>query len=172
MKKLFLCVGILSLCGCNVESTDKSTGGVDVVGDERCPAGVIAVLGDYMSTQVALLDNDGQALSDSFLSSGSTEASGLAAPLSGDVVPPSSRPDSGEVVLIDRFGTDVITWADPASAEVRTQLPVGTGFSSNPHDYLELSSSKAYVTRYEDNAAPGQQAFDDGGDVLIVDPSQ
>ncbi len=171
MKKLILCLGVLSLVGCNVESKDESTGGVAVRGDELCPAGVTTILSDFVSTQVALLDKEGQMLSDSFISSGSTMSSGVATPLSGDIVAPSNRPASGEVVLVDRYPNSVVTWVDAESAEVRAQLPVGTGFSSNPYDYLELSPTKAYVPRYESNAAGGAEPFDDGGDILIIDPS-
>jgi len=172
MKKWLLCASLTALAGCNVESTDKPTGGVGVVGDELCPAGVVTVLSDYLSTQIALLDKNGEVLSESFVSSGSMEASGVAAPLSGDVVAPSNRSDSGEVVLLDRFGTNVITWVDPASAEVRAQLPVGSGFESNPRDYLELSATKAYVPRWGENAEPSEDdPYSQGGDVLIVDPS-
>ncbi|MDX2054750.1 MAG: hypothetical protein SFV15_20275 [Polyangiaceae bacterium] len=171
---LVLVVGLL---GCNVESKDSSTGGIDlpVTRDSRgalkCPSGMVAVLGDFVSSQVALLDPQGEALSASFLSSGSTQASGLAAPFSGDLVVPGTRPLGDEVTLIDRYATNVLTWADPKTASVRAQLPVGTGFESNPYDYLELSKTKAYVARFGDNAAPGKEPFDQGGDILVIDPS-
>ncbi len=171
MKKLFWCLSLLSLAGCNVESTDDGTGGVTTKGDELCPAGVLTILSDFVSTQVALLDREGEMQSPSFISSGSTMTSGVAAPLSGDIVAPSNRPSSGEVVLIDRYPNSTLSWVDPETAAVRAQLPVGSGFAANPYDYLELSSTKAYVPRYESNAAAGQEAFDDGGDVLIIDPS-
>ena len=61
-----------------VVDRNKLEGTVDLVGDERCPAGVVAILSDYLSTEVALLSRDGEPASSSFLSSGSTEASGLA----------------------------------------------------------------------------------------------
>jgi hypothetical protein len=171
MNKWMMGAGVLLLAGCNVESTDEPTGGVAVVGDELCPAGVVAVLSDFMSTQIALLDKDGTLLSESFTSSGSTAASGLAAPLSGDVVAPSTRTQGGEVVLLDRYGTNVVTWVDAASAEVRAQLPVGSGFESNPRDYLELSATKAYIPRWGENAEAGEDPYERGGDVLIVDPT-
>ncbi len=172
MKKFVGVVLAFGLVGCSLESKDISTGGVDVKGSARCPAGMVTVLGDYKSSQVALLDIQGKALSESFLSSGSTMASGIAAPFSGDLVVPSTRSTArGELTLIDRFGTDVLTWADPKTAEVRAQLPIGTGFESNPYDYLELSKTKAYVARFGENSSPGKQPFDQGGDILIVDPS-
>ncbi len=49
-------------------------------------------------------------------------------------------------------------------------MPVGTGFASNPYDYLEISPTKAYVTRYETNTKAGAQPNDGGGDVLVIDP--
>lgn len=171
MKKWLCFSGAVVLLGCSVESTHTGTGGVDAQGDALCPAGVVAVLSDYLSTQIALFDQDGELLSESFASSGSTKASGVAAPLSGDVAAPSNPSQSGEVVLLDRFGTNVISWIDKKSAEVRAQLPVGSGFESNPRDYLELSRTKAYVSRWGENAEPGRGPYERGGDVLIVDPS-
>jgi hypothetical protein len=187
-------VGAVSLaCACNVESTTKDTGGLggdaaqagagngpsgsggeggrsgDETPEATCPAGLTVVLSDYVSTQIALSALDGTTLSASFLSTGSTETDGLAFALSGDVVVPSSRPSSGRVVLLDRFGTNVITWADPSSARVLGQLAVGTGFESNPSDYLEVDAHSAFVTRWGQNANPGQEDNDRGGDVLVVD---
>jgi hypothetical protein len=63
-----------------------------------------------------------------------------------------------------------VTWVDPSTAAVLHQLPVGTGFPANPHDYVEVSDTKAYVSRYETNSKPGVEANDGGGDLLIVNP--
>ena len=52
------------------------------------------------------------------------------------------------------------------------QLAVGTGFESNPHDYIEVDATRAFVSRYGTNPTPGQQAFDTGGDLLIVDTTK
>lgn len=134
-----------------------------------CPQGVSVVLTDYASTQIALSDLEGTTLSESFISTASTEASGVAFTLSGDVAVPSTRPASGRVVLLDRFGTNVVTWVDPDSAEVLGQLAVGTGFESNPWDYLEVDDRFAWVSRWGHNADPGQQDHDAGGDLLVVD---
>ena len=109
----------LALSACDVEPIASGSGGVDA------DHGLVALLGDYTSVQVALLGPDGQVLSASFLSSGSAPTSGLAFAFSGDTVLPSSPSPSGEVVLIDRFGTNVLSWANPRTAEVRTQLVVG-----------------------------------------------
>lgn len=166
---------VLFLSGCNVESTAEDTGGVDdgmggmTSSGEACPSGAVVVLTDYVSTQVALSDLSGQTQSASFLSTGSTETDGLAFALSGDVALPSARPMSGQIVLLDRFGTNVITWAESRSAEVTVQLPVGTGFESNPQDYLEVSETLALVSRWGQNSAPGSEDFDEGGDLLLID---
>jgi hypothetical protein len=158
------------LASCNVESTTTPSGGVDtetpVAG---CPAGIAVTLSDYSSTQIALSSLDGTTLSESFLSSASTKTDGLAFALSGDVTLPSSPPLSGRVVVIDRFGTNVITWADPRTALVLAQLAIGTGFESNPVDYLELDTERALVTRYGENTSPGREPHDRGGDVLLLD---
>jgi hypothetical protein len=46
---------------------------------------------------------------------------------------------------------------------------VGTGFDSNPQDYIEVDATHAYVARYGVNLAPGAQPFDSGSDVLVID---
>lgn len=157
------------VCACNVESTGTSTGGVDDPKDGECPAGVTVVLSDYVSAQIALSTLDGATRSASFLSTGSTVTDGSAFPLSGDVVLPGTPPASNRIVLLDRFGTNVVTWAGPATAEVLGQLPVGTGFESNPQDYLEIDQTHALITRWGQNQDPGREPFDDGGDVLVID---
>jgi hypothetical protein len=131
-----------------------------------CVRGVSVVSSDYQSTNVSVVSPEGKVLSESIISSGSAPA-GLTTPLSGDVVVPGTRPPSGKLVTIDRTNA-VLTWIDVASGSVQKQLSVGTGFAANPHDYLEVSDEKAYVSRYETNTAPGKEPFDDGGDVLIL----
>jgi hypothetical protein len=169
---LLFAMGAVSwVTGCDVESTGLDTGGV---GDDQdktvgCPSGVTVVLSDYLSTQIALSDLSGSTLSESFISTGSAQTDGLSFVLSGDVALPSEAPTSGDVVLLDRFGTNVITWVDPADAVVRSQLPVGTGFESNPQDYLEIDEHTAWVTRWGQNTSAGAEDFDNGGDILIID---
>ena len=171
------------LAGCNVASPPPSTGGVAfeagvVAGDggaagdgavpAACESGVVIITSDYQSTNVAVSKLDGTTLSGSFVSSGATRP-GLAFAFSGDVDVPLVAPASGRLLLIDRYGTNVLTWMDVASATVLAQLPIGTGFQSNPHDYVEVGADRALVTRFGTNPNPGQQSFDEGGDVLILD---
>jgi hypothetical protein len=160
---------------CNVSAAGTPTPPIDAgkadSGAAGCDRGTVVLLTDYMSTQIALASPDGTPLSPSFLSTASTKTSGLAYALSGDVVLPGARPPSGRAVLLDRFGTNVVTWADPTSNAI-VQLPVGTGFESNPQDYLELEDGRAYVTRYGVNHMPGAQPFDSGSDVLVIDTRQ
>jgi hypothetical protein len=177
------CAVALSLHACNVAPPPPSTGGVSFDGGLEplreggaagggaappCESGVVVVTSDYKSTNIAVSSLDGTTLSGSFVSSGATKP-GLALALSGDVDVPLVAPASGRLVLIDRYGTDVLTWMDLASAKVLGQLPVGTGFLSNPHDYLEIDAKRAYVTRFGTNPSPGQQPLDQGGDLLVID---
>jgi hypothetical protein len=156
-----------------LDGGDAGNGSAGDAGDAGAPAacdrGTTVLLTDFVSTQIALAALDGTVLSDDFLSTATTKASSDAFPLSGDVLLPRETPPSGRVVLIDSFGTDVITWADPATANVYAQLPVGTGFESDPWDYIEVDATSAYVSRYGVNDAPGSQPFDDGSDLLVVD---
>jgi hypothetical protein len=166
--------------GVDAGPTAADTGTADAVGSDAatdgevgpvaaCDRGVTVVLSDYTSTQIALSGLDGTTLSAAFLSSASTKTSGVSYALGGDVVVPTATPSSGRVVLIDRYGTNVLTWADPTTAKVLAQLPVGTGFESNPQDYLEIDDTRAYVTRWGDNPKPGSMPFDTGSDVLVID---
>ncbi|MFZ5892614.1 MAG: hypothetical protein ACOY0T_16265 [Myxococcota bacterium] len=170
MKLLVAAIAFAAICACNVENTTPDTGGVGGLGGSgACPSGVSVMLSDYASSQVALSTLAGETLSRSFMSTGSAKTDGLSFALSGDVVLPSTRNRSNRVVLIDRFGTNVLTWADPESGKVLGQLAVGTGFESNPSDYLELDDGTAFVSRFGQNNDPGQQPFDDGGDLLVID---
>ena len=159
---------------CDVAAAPRSTGGVQFGapdGGAACERGVVIVTSDYKSTNIAVASLDGTTQSGSFVSSGATRP-GLALALSGDVDVPVVPPASKRVVLIDRYGTNVLTWMDLESASVLAQLPVGTGFESNPHDYVEVDATRAFVSRYGTNATPGQQAFDQGGDLLIIDTTK
>jgi hypothetical protein len=159
-----------SLWACNVAPA-ATTGGADLPARGACPRGLAVVSSDFQSSEIALLEPSGAVKSAAFASSASTEASSLAAPLSGDLEAAfgSSRPN--ELVLIDRQGTNVLTFIDVVTAEVRAQLPVGTGFESNPQDYLELEPHLALVPRLGENARPGREPFDAGSDLLLIDPS-
>ena len=135
-------------------------------------SGVVVVNSDYSASSVSLLDRDGKMLHDGCLHSG-TGGAGLAMTLTGDVVLPTQIPAGGPIPIIDR-GNAAITWLDAATCAVQGQLSVATGFKSNPHDVVALSASKAYVTRQDANgkATALPEDFDEGNDLLIVDPSR
>lgn len=168
MKTRILGLSLL-MVACSVDDNGGDTGGVGRRDAGQCPQGTAIVLTDFESTQIALSDLEGRTLSESFISTASAQVSGMGFPLSGDVGLPSERPASGNVVLLDRYGTNVITWVNPETASVLGQLPVGTGFESNPRDYVELDGDRAYVTRWGHNGAAGKEPFDRGGDMLIID---
>jgi hypothetical protein len=154
---------------CNVEPTAEDQCGADLETTPGCPSAAVVVMSDFISSQVALTRLDGTTLCGSFASTSRSEASALSFPFSGDLVTPSSPPGSGRVVLLDRFGTNVISWLEPSTGRVLAQLPVGTGFQSNPQDYFEFSPGKALVSRWGENPLPGSEAFDGGGDLLVLD---
>jgi hypothetical protein len=164
----------LTLCAllvaCNVTPA-TTTGGAELPSRGDCPRGIAVVSSDFQSSEVALLAPSGEVKSAAFLSSASAPASGLAAPFSGDLVVAPSRSRPGELVLVDRFGTDVLTFADTKTGVVRAQLPIGTGFEANPQDYLELNEHLAFVPRLGENTSSGREPFDSGSDLLVIDPS-
>jgi hypothetical protein len=154
----------LALLGCGVEPI--ATGQQPV---PRRSEGVLVVNTDYASTSVSAVAFSGELLTQNLISS-SSATTGLSVALSGDVGLPSGPTPDREVVLIDRFPAAVLSWVNLDTAQVRAQLSVATGFASNPHDYVAVSRRKAYVTRYNPNLAAGEQPFDAGHDVLIIDP--
>ena len=159
-----------ALGGCDVATPPSGTGGIDWdESDGSCARALGVVETDYISSNVSVLGLDGSVLSSRFIAS-SSESVGLSAALGADVVLPSGAPPDPQMLLIDRFPGAVLTWVELRSGEVRAQLSVATGFASNPHDYVQLSTHKAYVTRYDHNFDAGREPFDGGSDVLLVDP--
>ena len=171
MTRSFVCaiIGACCIVGCDAPRVTLDAQGVSVA-PGPCGRGLVVVESDYQSSNVALLGFDGSVLSTSLISS-RTESSGFGVALSGDVVAPSSPQTGRTIALIDRYPAGVLRFVELASARLVSELSVATGFKSNPHDYLQLSDSKAYVSRYEANPTPGAQPLDAGADVLIVDPS-
>lgn len=147
-------------------------GGVEAGPAPLVIRGIVVAHSDYQSSAVSLLDRDGNVVKDGCINSG-TGGSGLIMTFSGDLALPSQIAATSAITLIDR-GNHTLTWIDPATCAPLRQLAVGTGFKSNPHDYVEITATKAYVPRYAKNAAatPAAGDFDDGNDLLIVDPSQ
>lgn len=155
----------LALSGCDSSAIPPSSG----VGNALVSGSFAVVASDYRSTNVTLRAPDGARLTSSLLSTASVGA-GLSFALSGDVVLPSEPlPTRAELVLIDRYGTNVLTFVDVVSGRVRAQLPVGTGFESNPQDFLALEGDRALVARFGVDPRPGDVALDGGDDVLVVD---
>jgi len=162
-------VSSLASLGCGAPEPASSTGGVDVT-PGPCGRGLAVVHTKYESTNVSLVNWGGEVLSSSFISS-ATGGAKLSAKLSGDVVLPTADVNGNELVLLDRYPASVLTWVDVKSAKVESQLSVRSGFQANPHDYLELGPSRAYVTRFEKNPDPAASSLDKGDDVLVVDPT-
>jgi hypothetical protein len=164
---VLVCGAIASSCG--AEAPPGTTGGTSIV-PGPCGRGIVVVSSDYASTNVSFVGFDGAVLSASVVSSGST-ATGLSSPFSGDVVLPTMPAHGDRIVLIDRYPASVLTWVDVASGGVASQLAVRTGFFANPQDYVPVSPLRAYVSRYGSNPKPGNATFDQGNDLLVVDPS-
>jgi hypothetical protein len=151
----------LLLAACNVPEPPGSTGGTDEPSGP-CGRGFAVVNSDFQSTNVSLVALDGRVLSSSFISS-ATPSVALSSAVSNDVVLPTSPQVADELVIIDRFGTDVLTWVNVADASVVKQLSLSE--KTNPHDIIQLDAHKAYVTRF-DPAGDGE-----GDDLVVIDPS-
>jgi hypothetical protein len=152
---------LLACAACNVPEPPGSTGGTDEpLGP--CGRGFSVISSDFLSSNVSLVALDGRVLSSSFVSS-ATPSVALSAAISNDVVFPTSPQLGDDIVLIDRFGTDVLTWVTVADAGVSQQLSLSE--KTNPHDIVVVNEHKAYVTRFD----PGGPH--EGNDVAIIDPS-
>ena len=162
---LLLCAMIVATgCGDNGALTPLS-------GEPR----FAVVSSDFSSTSVAMLDADFEALDESWINSGTTFP-GLVATLSGDVVLPSRQAGDGTFALIDRRATDVVSRfyvpSGNLDGQVRTQGEAdGSGFSSNPQDFVYIDETSAWVPRYEQNLDPDAAPENQGTDLLEVEPS-
>ena len=167
-------LGCLS-AGCNDDKKAAGLGGAGGGGGAGMAAtasGMAILNSDYQTTSVSLYAPASGQLVDACVTSGVTSAT-LTQPLSDDVMLPTQAQVGGKLVLLDNAAS-VLTFVDPASCAVTAQLSVTTGgFNSFPHDIVTLSSTKAYVTRYQTNAMPTADPadFDEGDDLLIVDPA-
>jgi hypothetical protein len=138
---------------------------------EGCPRGLVVAATDLsQSANIGLASTSGEMLSPSIVSTASLPT-GFTTALGGDIAFPSTPSSGDDVVILDRYPRSVLTWVNLATAVVRSQLSVATGFSANPHDYVPVSQRKAYVTRFNSNADPGREPYDAGGDLLSIDPS-
>jgi hypothetical protein len=133
--------------------------------EDTQPRGFYVINADRASSSVSLLDVSGEVPSPPFIRSGNADA-----PLSLDLVAPSSALVGDELVLIDR-SVSTLTWVSLETMLVRARLKVDARYRTRPLDYVALSRDKAYVPRYETNGIPAANGLDWGGDVLIIDPS-
>lgn len=154
---------------CGAPRTTLESHGVSVEAGP-CGRGLVVVESDYQSSNVSLLDFAGKVLTPSLVSS-STQGMGFGVSLGSDAVPPGSPEPGPRLVLIDRYPAGVLRFVDLSSGQIASELAVGSGFRANPQDYLALSAHEAYVARYEVNPNPGRQAWDQGGDILLIEPS-
>lgn len=161
-------VAALGALACNVAPATHDHCDAELERAPGCPAGILVVMSDFSSSQVALATLDGRTLCGSLASSAGTEAP-VPYAFSGDLVLPSSPPAGGRAVLLDSYGTNVVSFLDPASGAVVSQLPVGTGFEASVEDYVDIDAGRALVSRWSDNPVPGQEPFDAGGDLLVLD---
>lgn len=120
------------------------------------------------ASNVSVWGPRGQRRSSSLISSSSANP-GLSAALSADVVAPTARQTSDNVVLIDR-SNGVLTWVNVETGNVARQLNIAPGgYYANPQDYLQYDETTAFLTRAEPNATSSGD-FDKGSDVVVIDP--
>ncbi len=155
---------------------------VEGFGETDADAGERAVLAyavmstDRTVTSIGLLEPDGTLLRPELVHSGSARAA-LATALSGDVALPTQSGDPRVLTLLDRYRTDVITRIDVASGRVLGQLhtyqpdPRAAAWSSNPHDFVIVEASLAWVSRFNPNASVSDDDPNAGNDLIAIDPT-
>ena len=176
MYLLWIGLAALLLAGCGAAADHPGPGGLvpqkpKYDSGETGPWALAVVGSDYFSSSVSIVDIvAGELFYEGIVDSGSA-LPGLTMALSGDVVLPSSPSPDNTLIIIDRYPNSVLTLIDPETLLVRRQISVATGFGANPHDVLMLDEHEAWVTRYERNARAGREDFDQGEDILIIDPT-
>ncbi|UJR80261.1 hypothetical protein [Sandaracinus amylolyticus] len=161
---------LLAACG-----TERPCDVADLAPISRAPAFGV-VLSDYASTAIALLDEDGDAITESWIDSG-TRASGIAAGLGGDVVVVAT-PEPGTLALLERFNADRLTLAAYATGAVRQidlrgdDPEAPSGHSPNVQDVLAIDGPIALVARANPSFHPDAPELARGNDVVVVDVAQ
>lgn len=171
MTRLALC-SLITLVACGDSGGAQPAADAPPLVDDAATSplvGLAVVNSDYISTSISLVDpSTGSVKNGNCINSG-THAPGITLALSGDVGLPSQPQPMHLLVAIDH-ASSALTWIDPISCTPLRQLDVSTGFYANPHDLVAVSTTKAYVSRYEKNTTPTGD-LDEGDDLLIIDPS-
>lgn len=128
------------------------------------------VASDYASSAIGILDAEGDVLREAWIDSG-TIAPRIVPAVSGDVVLGSTPLAPCVLTVIDRSGTDVLTFLDACAEDevVLGQLDVGPTFYANPQDAIAIDDTRALVSRSEPNRRPDAPELERGNDLLVVD---
>jgi len=147
-------------------------GGAVAVPTVPVRTGLAAINSDtgFQATSVSILDPNGGVIHGDCVDSNPPNG-GVIPLISTDVVMPSQPQLGGNLVLIDR-GNGLLTTVNPSTCQVVGQImvPGAGGVKTNPHDLVTVGAHKAYVTRYQPNAAatsPSQM----GNDIAVIDPA-
>lgn len=151
--------------------------------DPPCPAADLApldrdatyavVLSDYASTAIAILDRDGDTITEAWLDSG-TRATAISAGLGGDVVLPGPLVP-GQLAILERYNADRLTRLETSSGLARSidlrgddpAAPIGA--SPNVQDALRIDERRALVSRANPSFRPDAPELARGDDVIVVD---
>ncbi len=170
MKRMVPALFLILAVGC---SDGRPCPAADLPALETLPSFAV-VDSDYTSSAIALLDAEGALLDGAWVDSGSA-APGIVAALSGDVSLPTAPVTGGELMLLDRFGVDVVDRFDLRAGAVLSQLDVqlssregSSGFRANPHDAVRLEDGTFLVSRFEPNLDPAAPPLDAGNDLVRV----
>lgn len=155
---------------CDVE---PPCGRADLAPLPQLPAYAV-ISSDYLSTAIAVLDEEGDPITDAWIDSGTTRP-GLSLTLN-DVVFPTEALGTNVLTVIDRLGVDIVTQIALPSGEILRQLPTapseprgGAAFRANPHDVVPLDERHLLISRFEPNLDPAAPPLALGNDLVILD---
>lgn len=173
MRQACLVMCLVAIAACSVKPNVPPA---DLAPLATTPAFAV-VTSDRASTAIAMLDVDGNLITEAWIDSGTVTAV-LAATLDGDVVMPSLPVGGNTLNLLNQLGATVITRIEIPSGQVLSQFsaqrpePAGDGnltrFRANIQDMLDLHDGTVLVTRFEPNRREGAQPLDLGNDAVIV----
>ncbi len=127
------------------------------------------VTSDFSSSAVALLDAQGELVTEAWIDSGTTSP-GIAATLGGDIVLPTVPLGTNQLTLLQR-DAGVVSRFDLSSGQVISsiQARAQASFSPNPQDVIVGANETLWVSRFEPNLVPDAPSIDLGNDLLRID---
>lgn len=142
---------------------------------ETTPAYAV-ITSDYTATAIALLDQNGELVTEAWVDSATTQP-GLVTALSGDVTLPTGIVKPGALTWIDRGQDAIARVAMPGgtvldqTSDVPPAQPGQVAFKGNPQDVVRDTGDQVWISRFEPNSDSTAPPLDRGNDLVLADLS-